>query len=360
MAGEAGRDEQALEAGHRAQQRNLVGREGLDAGPAPGDRALGQRRIDGARDLQTSADAVRQHLPAVLALVGNPGGPASADEIGAVVELLQAQRAPEAAHHRRQARGRRIGQEHLESPAPKRKLDAELAEQRRAPGARGHDDGVARQRRAVAPHDARDTPALRDERVGAHAFLDAHAETPGRRRPGADRGDRIRLAVDRAVNATAAIGRDPGRQAARRGRVDQLHRDAGGALLADGRARLRPARVVERHPEPTAPAIARLRLELAVELGPAPETLEGESPLRGVASHRADAGRAGAGRGIADARALEHGHGHPRVGAAQMHRRAQPDQAPSDDDRSGHGQAPALRAGGASGRACRAASRRAG
>src|SRR5206468_219872 len=82
---------------------------------------------------------------AVLALVGNPGGPASADEIGAVVELLQAQRAPEAAHHRRQARGRRIGQEHLDSPAPKRKLDAELAEQRRAPGARGHDDGVARE-----------------------------------------------------------------------------------------------------------------------------------------------------------------------------------------------------------------------
>src|SRR5262249_8126694 len=149
------------------------------------------------------------------------------------------------------------------------KLHTDLAEQRRAPGARGNDDDVARHPRAVAPHDGGDARALCDERGGARAFLDAHAETPGRGRPRAHRGARVRLAVDRTVDGAAAIGRDAGRQASRRGRVDEIDGNAVGALNTDRRARLGPARVVERDPEAAAPAIARLRSQLTVEVGPA-------------------------------------------------------------------------------------------
>src|SRR5207253_6794282 len=97
MTRESGRDQQTVEAEHGTEHREVVGRERFDAGPAPRDRARGEWRIDGASDLETSADAVVQHLPAVHRLVRNARGPASADEIGAVDELLEAERAAEAA-----------------------------------------------------------------------------------------------------------------------------------------------------------------------------------------------------------------------------------------------------------------------
>src|SRR5207302_1031902 len=221
-----------------------------------------------------SADAVVQHLPAVHRLVRNARGPASADEIGAVDELLEAERAAEAADDRRQARGLGIGQEHLEPATAKRKLDADLRQQRRAPRAPGHERDIARQARAGAPDDGHHARALDDERLGAQAFLDAYAEPSSRRRPRTDRGDGLSLSVDRTVNATATLGREAGRQAVRGRRVDQLHRDAVGALRPDRRARLGPARLVERHPQTAAAAVAGLCLELAVEVGPATETLE--------------------------------------------------------------------------------------
>src|SRR4029450_1670894 len=105
------------------------------------------------------------------------------------------------------------------------------------------------------------------------------------------------LAVDRTVDAAVAIVRDAGRQAVRRVGIDQLHRDTVGALWGDRRAGLRPARVVERHPESPATAIARLRLQLAIEVGPARETRERQRPLGGVASLPAQAGGGGAGGG---------------------------------------------------------------
>src|SRR5262245_8589242 len=86
---EAGRDQQTVETRHGTQQRKVVRRECFDAGPAPGDRARGERRIDGASDLETSAHAVVQHLPAVHRLVRNTRGPASADKVGAIDELLR-------------------------------------------------------------------------------------------------------------------------------------------------------------------------------------------------------------------------------------------------------------------------------
>src|SRR5262245_64387843 len=100
-----------------------------------------------------------------------------------------------------------------------------------------------------------------------------------------DRGDGIGLTIDRTLDATTTFGREAGRQAVRIGRVDQLHGDAVGALLRRRCARLGPARLVERHAQTAAPAVARLRLELAVEVGPATETLEDRKSTRLNSSH---------------------------------------------------------------------------
>src|SRR5262245_47577866 len=147
-----------------------------------------------------------------------------------------------------------------------------------------------------------------------------------------DRGDGIGLTIDRTLDATTTFGREAGRQAVRIGRVDQLHGDAVGALLRRRCARLGPARLVERHAQTAAPAVARLRLELTVEVGPATETLERHGALGRVAAHDANAGRARARRGIPDARALEHGHMRASVRATNVECGAEPDQPSADDD----------------------------
>src|SRR6266705_5644031 len=80
VAGEAGSDEQAVDTGNGTEQRQVVWREGFDARPAPGQRALAQRRIDRSGDVETAAHAVVEHLPAVRRFVDDPRGPASADD----------------------------------------------------------------------------------------------------------------------------------------------------------------------------------------------------------------------------------------------------------------------------------------
>ena len=114
MAGKAGRDEQPVGPGDGTEHRQPVGREGFDARPAFGDDAAGQGRVDGARHLQAAAGAILLHLPAVRGLVEDERGPAAADEIGAVGELLQAESARKATQHRREAGRRGIGEQHLE------------------------------------------------------------------------------------------------------------------------------------------------------------------------------------------------------------------------------------------------------
>src|SRR6185503_14325432 len=127
---------------------------------------------------------------------------------------------------------------------------------------------------AVAPHDTHDARALHDERVGADTLFDPRADPPSRGRPCLDRGD----------------GR----------RLDQLHRDAVGALLADRGAGLGPAGLVEGDSQTAAATIAGRRFELAVEIGPATETLERHRPFGRVAAHHANTRRARARRRVAE------------------------------------------------------------
>src|SRR5207245_8606962 len=133
-----------------------------------------------------------------------------------------------------------------------------------------------------------DTRAPHDHRVGADASFDPRAETSSRRRPRAHGGDRLVLAVDRTVDATTATGREPGRQTVRGRGVDQLDGDAVRALLADRRARLGPAGVVERDPQTAAAPVAGLGVELTIELGPPPEALERHRTPGGIAAHDPD------------------------------------------------------------------------
>ena len=95
------------------------------------------------------------------------------------------------------------------------------------------------------------------------------------------------------------------------------------ALLSGPARRRVPGLVIEGHPKPSAAPIARLGLELAVELGPAPETLEGETALRGIAAHRSHPRGARTGRRRTRAHALEHGDGRRGIGPAEMEGRAQ-------------------------------------
>src|SRR5207237_8217927 len=59
--------------------------------------------------------------------------------------------------------------------------------------------------------------------------------------------------------------------------------------------------------------------------------------LGGRPARRRHARAAGPGRGAAGAAALEHGHGEAGVSAAPVKRRAEPDEASSDDDGPRHG-----------------------
>ncbi len=65
MAGEAGGDEQALDASHRAEDRKAVGHERLDADPALHDGTPLQRRIDTAGDGETPVHAFVEDAAAV-------------------------------------------------------------------------------------------------------------------------------------------------------------------------------------------------------------------------------------------------------------------------------------------------------
>jgi hypothetical protein len=245
----------------------------------------------------------------------------------------------------------------------KRKSHTDFREQRRAPRASGDQRDVAREARAITPEYGDDARALHDERIGADALFDPGTEASRRRRPCVHGGDGIGLAVDRTVHSTATVKREAGRESVCGGGIDQLDGYSVFALLADRRPRLRPTGVVERDPQAAAAPVAGLRVELAIELGPASETLERHRPLGGIATHDPNAGGARAGGRVADPRALEYGHARPRLGAAQVERRAEPHQTSADDDDLARARPHAgaqLRADGAWGRTCRAANRRAG
>src|SRR5882672_2691739 len=61
MAGEAGGDEHAFDAGDGAYHGKLVRRESLEPDPAPGELAAGQRRVDLAGNFQASLHALIEH-----------------------------------------------------------------------------------------------------------------------------------------------------------------------------------------------------------------------------------------------------------------------------------------------------------
>ena len=331
MAAEAGGDHEPVEAGNRADHREVIRGEGLEAGPATGERAAGQRRVDGARGLEAALHALVQQLVAVGRVVGDARGPAAPDQVGTVVELLEAQPVIERAEHRRECRGRGLGQQHLERPRLERQADPERRQQPGGPRPRGDHRRVAGQAVAVSALHRDHAPVLHHEAAGPRALVHPRSEPPRRRREGAHGGHRVRLPVQRAVHAAAARQGDPGREPARRIAVHQLHRDAVGPLLRDPRRRGGPGRVVEGQAQPSAAAIAGRRFQLAVEIGPAREALEGQRPLGGIAAHHADSRRARArGRG-AQGLPLQHRDPRGRIEAAQMERGAQPHEPAAHD-----------------------------
>src|SRR2546425_3495347 len=58
VAAKAGRNEEALDTGHRAEDRQSVGRESFDAHPAPGDGVVFQWRVDAAGERKAPARAL--------------------------------------------------------------------------------------------------------------------------------------------------------------------------------------------------------------------------------------------------------------------------------------------------------------
>jgi hypothetical protein len=189
-----------------------------------------------------------------------------------------------------------------------------------------------------------DAAVLDEQSADGDAFLDARAEPTRRRREREHRGHRFGLAVDRAVHAAEAGGREPGRQTLKRAIADELERDTIRALLADPGRRRAPRDVVDGDTEAAITAIPRLSLELAIELGPAAKAFEGQRALRGIASHGPHPRRARSRRRCADAGALEDRHGHGGIGAPQVKRRAQAHE-PAPDDHHRHGGEPSTGGG---------------
>ena len=331
VAAEAGGGDEALDAGDGADHRQVVRREGLEAGPAARRGPAGEGRVDGARGLETRLHAPVQQLVAIGRVVGDARGPASADQVRAVVELLQAQPVVEGAQHRREPPRRGLGEQHLERARLDGQAHAHRGEQRAGPGARGHDGRVAVQATAVVALHRGQPPALHPERPRAHALLHARAEAPRRGREGAHGGHRVRLPVHRAVHAAPAARRDAGRETPRRGRVHQLHRHPVGPLLGHPARRRAPRGVVEREPQPAPAPVAGGRLQLAIQIGPAGEARERQRALGGVAAHHPHARRARPGGRRAHALALEHGHARARIRAAQVEGGAQPHEPAAHD-----------------------------
>src|SRR5436853_505974 len=82
-------------------------------------------------------------------------------------------------------------------------------------------------------------------------------------------------------------------------------------------------------------------LQLPIEPGPPREALETKRALGRIAAHGPHPGRARTRGSRADTRALEHGHGPPRIRAAEVKGRAQAHEAAAHDhDR--HGGKPSL------------------
>jgi hypothetical protein len=243
-------------------------------------------------------------------------GPAAADQVGAIVELLQAQPAVEGTQHGPERGRARRGEQHLERARLHRQSHADSREKRRAPRARRHDRHVAGLARAVATLDAHHPAPLDHERARLRALLDPRTEPPSGMGERLRRGQGLGLAIDRRVHAAQAGRRDAGRERGCGLRVHDLDRHSIGALLRHPGPRRAPGGLIERQPQATGTPVAGRRLQLALESGPAREARERERPLGGVAPHRPHAGRAGPGGGGPDAGALQHGDARAGIGAS--------------------------------------------
>jgi hypothetical protein len=274
-------------------------------------------------------------------VIDDARGPAAADEVGAIHELLEAQLSLEAAEDRSQDARRRHREEHLERSSLQGEADTESGQKGNAPGA-GRDNGdVAGLPSAVPSLDRHHVPALGHQRSRAHTLVDPNVEPPGGRGEGLHGGHRFRLAVDGREDAAEALGRYAGRETPRPRRVDELERYAVGSLLVGPAPRRAPGTPVEGHAESAAAPVPGLAFQLPIEPGPARQALESKPALGRIAAHDPYPGRARSRGGRADTRALEHGHGPPRIRAAKVKGRAQAHEAAAHDhDR--HGGKPSL------------------
>ena len=206
------------------------------------------------------------------------------------------------------------------------------------PGAGGDDGHVARLATAIGSRHRGHVAALDHEGCRGGALLQPDAEAP--RGPG-ERGHgrhRAGLSVEGAERTAETTRGDDRRHTPNVGRAQDFHRHAVNALLGHPAGSLAPCLRVQGDAQATAPAIPGRAAQLAIELRPPRQARERQRSLGRVAAHHAHAGRARPGSRRTDLRALEEGHAHARVGAAQVKRRAEPHQsAPHDHDRPGHG-----------------------
>ena len=191
-----------------------------------------------ARRLEARPHALLQHLVAIARVIGDARGPAAADQVGAVVELLQAEPAVEGAQHRPERGRARRGEQHLERARLDRQRHADAREERRAPRARGHDHHVAGLARAVA---ALDTHHAARPRPGARATsTPSSTRAPSRRAACAKRLRR-------------GHGPRPARRSARARRPGNPPRSRARARAPPARPRAPPAPRRRAAPPPTAP-----------------------------------------------------------------------------------------------------------